>query len=490
MPTVPLTGRSRRIASSALIRPGARRTWSPSPSRTATPAESYPRYSSRFSPSRIRPTASLSPTYPTMPHIDSALLAARPAALGPAVLDDLLGAPDGEGARRDVPGDRGAGADVGALADREGRHQARVRADKRAVPDAGLVLGDAVVVAGDRPGADVHRLADGRVADVGEMRHLRPPADRRFLQLDEVADLGVRPHVREGPQVAERSEDGPRLDDRLRQHAVGQERDPVAEPAPVEVAAGADDALGAHPGLPLEHDPRLEHRVRTDLHRVVDVGRGGVEDGDPLGHQPVEGPLALERGDRRALLAVVYPEALGGIGGRDGLDARPRAGEDPDHVRQVVLALLVARGDLGQGRPEPPRVEAVDARVDLADPLLVVGRVPVLDDAADVPALPQHAPVSCRTLDERGEKGHRRAGLRVVVDQPGDGRLGEERRVAGQDDDRAVPPRRPRLLDGLPRAEALGLLRELDPRPGGGAHLRGLAAGAHHDAVAERPRQA
>src|SRR5207249_4129156 len=37
--------------------------------RTATPAESYPRYSRRLRPSKRMGTASCFPTYPTMPHI-------------------------------------------------------------------------------------------------------------------------------------------------------------------------------------------------------------------------------------------------------------------------------------------------------------------------------------------------------------------------------------------------------------------------------------
>src|SRR5581483_10997085 len=50
--------------------PSARRTWSPSPlPATAMPAESYPRYSSRLSPSRMTGTTRFLPTYPTMPHI-------------------------------------------------------------------------------------------------------------------------------------------------------------------------------------------------------------------------------------------------------------------------------------------------------------------------------------------------------------------------------------------------------------------------------------
>src|SRR5438477_6142600 len=50
--------------------PSARRICSPSPlPATAMPAESYPRYSSRFSPSMMTGTTRLLPTYPTIPHI-------------------------------------------------------------------------------------------------------------------------------------------------------------------------------------------------------------------------------------------------------------------------------------------------------------------------------------------------------------------------------------------------------------------------------------
>src|SRR5947207_1350565 len=56
--------------SSALIRPTARRTCiSPAESMTAMPAESYPLYSSRLSPSIRRGCATLRPTYATIPHM-------------------------------------------------------------------------------------------------------------------------------------------------------------------------------------------------------------------------------------------------------------------------------------------------------------------------------------------------------------------------------------------------------------------------------------
>ena len=70
------------------------------------------------------------------------------------------------------------------------------------------MLRRAVVVARDRAGADVDLLADRGVAEIGEVVRLRAAAERRLLQLDEVADVrvladvGVRPEVRERPTCA------------------------------------------------------------------------------------------------------------------------------------------------------------------------------------------------------------------------------------------------------------------------------------------------
>src|SRR3989441_11483369 len=94
---------------------------------------------------------------------------------GPAFLHDLVAAADRERAGWNVLGDRRAGADVGALADRERSHEARVGADERVVADPRFVLRDAVVVAGDGAGADVDALAHGRVAHAREAGYLRAP---------------------------------------------------------------------------------------------------------------------------------------------------------------------------------------------------------------------------------------------------------------------------------------------------------------------------
>ena len=121
-----------------------------------------------------------------------------------------------------VVGDHRACARVRAVAETDRRDEHRVDADERAGADRGAVLVLAVVVGGDRSGADVGPLADVGVADVGQVRDLRAGADVRVLDLDERAGLrslaqhGARPQVRERPDA-----------------------DPVADVGPVEI--GVDD---------------------------------------------------------------------------------------------------------------------------------------------------------------------------------------------------------------------------------------------------------
>ena len=71
IPSGPSSGRSRSTASRLRNRPALRRTWSTPSATMATPAESYPRYSSRLRPSRMMPVAPADPMYPTIPHMAS-----------------------------------------------------------------------------------------------------------------------------------------------------------------------------------------------------------------------------------------------------------------------------------------------------------------------------------------------------------------------------------------------------------------------------------
>src|SRR5271157_38 len=90
----------------------------------------------------------------------SPLLVPRPERLRPAGPRLLAAARHGKRVGIDWLGDHRARADISALADRDRRDERRVGANERARANVGLVLGKAVVVAGDGSGADVGARAD------------------------------------------------------------------------------------------------------------------------------------------------------------------------------------------------------------------------------------------------------------------------------------------------------------------------------------------
>jgi hypothetical protein len=99
-----------------------------------------------------------------------------------------------QGARGNVLGDRGSGADVRTLADANRRNELASRCDECAVLDDGVVLGDPVVIAGDRPCPDVDVGPYGCVPKVGQVIGLGARAEHGLLELDEVSDPGALPH--------------------------------------------------------------------------------------------------------------------------------------------------------------------------------------------------------------------------------------------------------------------------------------------------------
>ena len=135
------------------------------------PAESYPRYSSRLSPSMRTFAVSLGPIYPTMPHIFQPffflIFLRRMLYLLTPPLDVLLLHPaDGQCPFRNIFRDGGACTDRGATAHLDRSHQLHIRSHKDPIPDDRLMFLESIIVTDDRPSADVDALLQ-----VGNLRY-------------------------------------------------------------------------------------------------------------------------------------------------------------------------------------------------------------------------------------------------------------------------------------------------------------------------------
>ena len=103
------------------------------------------------------------------PGAASPLLMPLPERLRPAGFRLLAAARHRKRVRLDRFGDDRARGDIGSVANRDRGDEGRVRADEGAGADVGLVLGEAVVIAGDGSRADVGVRPDSRIADIGQM---------------------------------------------------------------------------------------------------------------------------------------------------------------------------------------------------------------------------------------------------------------------------------------------------------------------------------
>src|SRR5690349_16537583 len=194
------------------------------------------------------------------PGCDIRRTGARPVLLDPPLDVALRGDAESQSAGRHILADDRPGPGLRAVSDPNGRHEDVVRPGVHLVADLGAVLGQIVVVRGDRTGAQVDPAADGRIADVRQVGHLASLADRGVLGLDEGADLALVAEVRARAQVRERPDVGTRADDRERR--IGARDDGVlADLARHETRVRADQRTRADRGRP--------QQVRVGQHRHV-----------------------------------------------------------------------------------------------------------------------------------------------------------------------------------------------------------------------------
>ena len=205
------------------------------------------------------------------------------------------------------------------------RHQRRIGANESAGSDSGPVLGEPVVIAGDRAGADICPSAHLGVAEIGQVIGLRPRAQLGRLQLHEIADMGGRSDHGSRPYARERPD-----------QAV------LAHRASFQVAECADRRSTRNRDAGTEHHVRAERDVLgKDRVGAQEHGRR-IGHGDPGLHRGFAKTLLHHRLGCRQLRAGVDPGQF--LGGR--LDGRHRDLLQPGQrhaIRQVILTLSVVR---------------------------------------------------------------------------------------------------------------------------------------------------
>ena len=124
-------------------------------------------------------------------------------------------------------------------------------------------------------------------------------------------------------------------------HAVVEHGDAVANPrvhdpdTAVNLAAVAD----RRPGL--ERHARVDDRVDADRHVAIDVGRGGIFNRHPGGHQRCVLGVSHDATHCRELDAAVDAPNLVGIRDGHGLDGEAAVAENGYEIRQVIFLLGV-----------------------------------------------------------------------------------------------------------------------------------------------------
>ena len=279
-------------------------------------------------------------------------------------------------------------------------------------------------------------VAEIRVAEIAHVVLPYAAPEPGVLQLGEVADTGLGPDVRAGPEVAERPDlravlDDRRLDDRRPDDAARADR------AVDDLRAGAERRPRADRCRAAEDHVRLEDDVLGDRHGRVERRRSTGRASSP---RPACG---------RALIRVRRSHSAWASSARSLMPiSRPSSSTvratttRPSARASSISSVRYSSPVFGRGaqrpdpRPEPGRVERVQAGVDLVDRELLVGRVLDLDDAIHGARLVADHPAEGARLDRvDGDDRDGRLVEAPLLEELAEQRRIEQRRIADEDDD-------------------------------------------------------
>ena len=185
----------------------------------------------------------------------------------------------------------------------------------------------------------------------------------------------------------------------------------------------------------LETNAGVQDRVLTDLDVHVHVGGRRVHQCDAGRHQFFVLLLSNHTTHLCQFAPAVDAANLAGVRHGPGGHRPALPPIDGDQVGQVILALRVLGADAPQRVEKPFQVEGIDPGIDFLDLPLRRRGVTLLDDPGHLAPGPDDPPVAIRAVHGGGDDGRRRPGGAMGVEQRAQGRAGQERHVARQQDD-------------------------------------------------------
>ena len=261
-----------------------------------------------------------------------------------------------------------------------GATRAESRPDERAGTNLGRALGEAVIVAGDGACADVGPCPHGGIAEVGQVVGLRSGAQPGLLHLNKVPDARPLTHERIRPQPSVGTNGRAALHGRRLERREAVNRHVLPHRGVDELTVCANTRTRRERRLSTENDPGSERHIGGDLNLRLNHHRADVLKVDPVPCVLLDHTLLQNLPGQCQLVAIIdaldFAEVAVNLHTAPSLTGRPL--HDVGEVDLILVRMWLKRGE---NRAKPRDVEAVQARVDLADGQLRSGRFLGLDDA-------------------------------------------------------------------------------------------------------------
>src|SRR5262245_48186402 len=309
----------------------------------------------------------------------------------------------------DVLTDGGAGSDVRVFPDGNRCDELRIAADESALLDCRLLFRHPVIVAGDRPGANVDVGANLCITQVCQVHRLRAGAQTGSFDLDKVADLHPGLDSCLVAKMGERADAHILVHSHLAQEAAIQDDDPSADSRVDDPDAAVQLAAGADARVPLDRHARVDDCVRPNLDLFVNVGCGRIVNGDARRHQRTVLSVPHDPAHLRQLETAVDSGNFLGLRHSHSLHSSAASAVDGHEVRKVVLALRVFGSDPPDAVEQPIKCKGVNSRVDFVDRTLGGAGILLLHNLCNLLAVSDNPAISGGVIDDSGQDCCRRA---------------------------------------------------------------------------------